>query len=101
MPVVNILVTVQGDTDDIPATRWAHGGSKAIGNGACIPDREIACEGVLRDPLELAMVEARQFGVLRRLLTVRDSEGTRGVRRLLYEELRQLNHIRVVIKRFG
>jgi len=72
-----------------------------MGNGTCSPNSEIAGEGVLRDPLELAMKEAIQFRVLRRLLTVRDSEGIRRVRRLLYKDLRQSNHIRVILKIFG
>ena len=85
----------------IPATGRIHGRGEAVRDGAFIPGRKIARKSALRNPFELALIEAIEFGILRRLLAVRDRQVANRISRLLYEDLRQSNHVVAVLKSLG
>jgi hypothetical protein len=91
----------RAESDDIPATRRIHGSGKTEGNSTRSPSGEIASEGALLDAFELALIEATQFGILRCLRAIRDGKRISRVPGLLYEDLRQGNDVRVVVKGFS
>lgn len=117
-PVGNAALLVRG-----AALRRAHGRAHAERDRARLPDGDVADELRWVRALELALEEPVELRVLRRRLAVRHGqrrglhaganrisirmdmnvvgEGAYGVARLLREELRELDHVRVALERLG
>lgn len=82
------------------ASRWVDGARQAEGNSALRTRLEVPNELRL-DTLELALEEPVQLLVLRCLLAIRDGERVGGVAWLLDEDLRELDHVGVVVECLG